>query len=113
MKAQLLFDALAGTLEDIKANNFFSVIVGDVDTKAFITTMHQSQTEVEIATPGDDLRDVDAKGSADTLADSPESLQNTDGFKGRITFLKAGRRAGKGESQDCIPHAIRGGCQDN
>ena len=62
MKAQLLLDALAGTLEDIKANNFFfSVIVGDVDTKALITTMHQSQTEVEIATPGDDLRDVDAK----------------------------------------------------
>lgn len=29
------------------------MIVGDVDTEAFINTMHQSQAEVEIATPGD------------------------------------------------------------
>ena len=39
------------------------MIVGDVDTKAFIKIMHQSQAEVEIATPGDTLRDVDAKAS--------------------------------------------------
>ena len=42
--------------------------VGDVDTKAFINTMHQSQAEVEITTPGDTLRDFDAKALADTLA---------------------------------------------
>ena len=82
------------------------MIVGDVDTKAFINTMHQSQAEVEIATPGDTLRDFDAKASADTLADSRESLRDTDGFKGRMTFLKAGHRAGKGKSQDRIRHGI-------
>ena len=87
--------------------------MGDVNTKAFINTMHQSQAEVEIGTAGDTLCDVDAKASADTLADSRESLRDTDGFKGRITFLKAGRRAGKGESQDCMRHAIKGGGQDN
>ena len=75
--------------------------------------MHQSQAEVQIETSRDTLRDLDAKASADTLADSPESLRHTDGFKGRITFLKAGRRAGKGESQDCIRHTIKGGGQDN
>ena len=84
-----------------------------MDTKAFVNTMHQSQAEMQISTPGDTLRDVDAKASADTLADSRVSLRDTDGFKGRITFLKAGRRAGKGESQDCIRHAIKGGGQDN
>ena len=89
------------------------MIVGDVDTKAFINTMHQSQAEVEIATPGDTLRDLDAHASADTLAGSRESLRDTDGFKGRMTFLKAGRRAGKGESKDCIRQAIKGGGQDN
>ena len=73
--------------------------------------MHQSQAEVQIDTPGDTLRDLDAKASADTLADSRVSLRDTNGFEGRITFLKAGRRAGKGESQDCIRHAIRGGGQ--
>ena len=83
-----------------------------MDTKAFINTKHQSQAQVQIATLGETLHDVDAKASADTLADSPESLQETDGFEGRITFLKAGRRAGKGESQDCIRHAIRRGGQD-
>ena len=46
------------------------MIVGDLDTKAFINTMHQSQAEVEIETPGDTLRDVDAKASLDTLANS-------------------------------------------
>ena len=86
LKAEALLDALASTLEDIKANNFFSVIVGDVDTKAFINTMHQSQAEVEITTPGDTLRDFDAKALADTLAYSRESLRDTDGFKRRITF---------------------------
>ena len=35
--------------------------MGDVDTKAFINTMHQNQAEVEIATPGDTFRNVDAK----------------------------------------------------
>ena len=69
--------------------------VGDVDTKAFINTMHQSQAEVEIETPGDTLRDVDAKASLDTLANSQESLRDTHRVEGRITFLKAGRRAGK------------------
>ena len=44
--------------------------MGYVDTKAFINTMHQSQAEVQIQTPGDTLRDVHAKASADTLADS-------------------------------------------
>ena len=62
------------------------MIVGDVDTKAFINTMHQSQAEVEITTPGDTLRDFDAKALADTLAYSRESLRDTDGFKRRITF---------------------------
>ena len=75
--------------------------------------MHQSQAEVQIETPGDTLRDMDAKASVNTLADSPESLRNTDGFKARITFLKAARRAGKGESQDCIPHTLKVGGQDN
>ena len=89
------------------------MILGDVDTKAFINTMHQSHKELEIGTSGDTVRDLDAKASADTLADSRESLRDTDGFKGRITFLKAGRRAGKRESQDCIRHAIKGGGQDN
>ena len=89
------------------------MIVGDVNTKAFINTMHQSQAEVEIGTAGDTLCDVDAKASADTLADSRESLRDTDGFKGCITFLKAGRFADKGKSQDYIRHAIRGGGQDN
>ena len=87
--------------------------MGDVHNKAFINTMHQSQAEVEIATPGDTLRDFDAKASADTLADSRESLRDTDGFKGRMTFLKAGRRAGKGVSKDCIGHGMKGGGQDN
>ena len=89
------------------------MIVGDVNTKAFINTMHQSQAEVEIGKAGDTFCDVDAKTSADTLPDSRESLRDTDGFKGRITFLKAGRRVGKRESQDYIRHAIRGGGQDN
>ena len=89
------------------------MIVGDVNPKAFINTMHQSQTEVEIGTAGDTLCDVDAKASADTLADSRESLRDTDGFKGCITFLKAGRRFGNRESQDYIRHGIRGGGQDN
>ena len=89
------------------------MIVGDVDTKAFIKTMHQNQEQVEIETPGDTLRNLDAKASADTLAESGESLRDTDGFEGRITFLKVGRRAGKGESQDNIRHAIKGGDQDN
>ena len=44
------------------------MIVCDVDTKAFINTMHQSQAEVDIEQPGDTFRDVDAKASADTLA---------------------------------------------
>ena len=83
-----------------------------MDTKAFINTKHQSQAQVQIATLGETLRDMDAKASADTLAQSPESLRDTDGFEGRITFLMAGRRAGKRESQDCIRHAIRGGGQD-
>ena len=81
----------------------------DVDTKAFIKTMHQNQAQVEIETPGDTLRNLDAKASADTLAASGKSLRDTDGFEGRITFLKAGRRAG----QDNIRHAIKGGDQDN
>ena len=85
----------------------------NVNTEAFINTMHQSQAEVEIGTAGDTLCNVYAKASADTLADSRESLRDTDGFKGRITFLKAGRRAGKGESQDYIQNAIRGDGQDN
>ena len=33
----------------------------DVDTKAFINTMHQNQAEVEIEKPGDTFRNVDAK----------------------------------------------------
>ena len=37
------------------------MIVGDVDTKAFINTMQQNQAEVEIRTHGDTLRNVDAK----------------------------------------------------
>ena len=110
MKAEALLDALAGTLANIKTNNFFRA-AGVVDTKAFMKTMHQSQASVQIETPGDTLRDVNAKASADTVADSPESLRDTDGFEGRITFLKAGRRAGKGESQHCIRHAITGGGQ--
>ena len=80
---------------------------------AFINTMHQSKVEVVIATPGHALADVDAKASANTLADSRERLRDTHGFEGRITFLKAGRRASKGKSQDCIRHAVKGGRQDN
>ena len=84
MKAEALLDALGGTLGDIKAYNFFffSVIVGDVDTKAFIKTMHQTQAEVEIATPGDTLRD---ESFTNTLSDfKVETLVNilTDGNKG-------------------------------
>ena len=74
------------------------MIVGDVHTKAFINTMHQSQAEVEIETPGDTLRcdlDVDAEALADTLADSRESLRETDRVEKRITFLKAALRADK------------------
>ena len=89
------------------------MIVGDVETKAFISTIHQSQAEVEIETPGYTLRDVDAKASANTLADVRESLPDTDRVEGRITFLKAALRAGKNERQDCIRHAIKGGGQDN
>ena len=37
------------------------MIVGDVDTKAFINTMQQNQAEVEIRTHGDTLRNVHAK----------------------------------------------------
>ena len=62
------------------------MIVRNVDTKAFIKTMHQNQAEVKIGTPGDTLRNLDAKASADTLADSQESLRDTDGFEGSITF---------------------------
>lgn len=61
--------------------------------------MHQSQAEVEIATPGDTLRDVHAKAFADTLADSRESLRDTDGCEGWITSLKTGRYACRDESQ--------------
>ena len=89
--------------------------MGDVHTKAFTNTMHQSQAEVEIETPGDTLRcdlDVNAEASTDTLADSRESLRETDRVEKRITFLKAGLRAGKGERQGCIRHAIKGGGQD-
>ena len=75
------------------------MIVGDVDTKAFIKIMHQSQAEVEIATPSDTLRDVDAKAFADTLADSRQSLRDTDGCEGWITSLKTGRHAGRDEGQ--------------
>ena len=75
------------------------MIVGDVDTKAFIKIMHQSQAEVEIATPSDTLRDVDAKAFADTLADSRESLRDTDGCEGWITSLKTGRHACRDEGQ--------------
>ena len=75
------------------------MIVGDVGTKAFIKTIHQSQEEVEIATPGDTLRDVDAKAFADTLADSRESLRDTDVCKECITSLKTGRHACRDEGQ--------------
>ena len=37
------------------------MIVGYVDTKAFINTMQQNQAEVEIRTHGDTLRNVNAK----------------------------------------------------
>ena len=37
------------------------MILGDVDTKAFINTMQQNQAEVQIRTHGDTLRNVDAK----------------------------------------------------
>ena len=37
------------------------MIVGDVDTKAFIVTMQQNQAEVEISTHGDTLCNVQAK----------------------------------------------------
>ena len=60
-KAEALLDALAGTLGHIKANIFFFLKVGNVDTKVFINTMHQNQAEVEIETPGDTSRNVDAK----------------------------------------------------
>ena len=89
------------------------MIVCDVDTKALINTMHQSQAEVEIETPGDTPRDVNAKALLDTLTNSQESLRDTDRVERRITFLKVGRRAGKDERQDCIRHAIKGGGQDN
>ena len=75
------------------------MIVGDVDTKAFIKIMHQSQAEVKIATPGDTVRDVDAKAFADTLADSRESLRDTDSCEGWITSLKTGRHACRDEGQ--------------
>ena len=75
------------------------MIVGDVDTKAFIKTMRQSKKEVKIATPADTLRDVDAKAFADTLADSRESLRDTDGCEGLITSLKTGRHACRDEGQ--------------
>ena len=89
------------------------MIVGDVHTKVFINMMHQSQAEGEIGKAGVPLCDVDAKISADTLADRREILRDTDRFEKPITFLKAGRFAGKGKSQDCIRHAIKGGGQDN
>ena len=108
-----LLDALVGTLANIKANNFLSVIVGDVHTKVFINIMHQSQAVGEIGKAGDPLCDVDAKTSADTLADGRQSMRDTDRFEEHITFLKAGCFAGKGKSQDCIRHAIKGGGQDN
>ena len=53
------------------------MIVDDVHTKVSINIMHQSQ-EGEIGTAGDPLCDVDAKTSADTLADRRESLRDTD-----------------------------------
>ena len=89
------------------------MIVGNVHTKVFINMMHQSQAEGEIGKAGDPLCDVDAKTSADTLADRREILRDTDRFEEPITFLKAGRVAGKGKSQDCIRHAIKSGGQDN
>ena len=89
------------------------MIVGDVHTKVFSNMMHQSQAVGEIGTAGDRLCDVDAKTSADTLADGRQSMRDTDRFEEHITFLKAGCFAGKGKSQDCIRHAIKGGGQDN
>ena len=43
--------------------------VGDVKVKALVCTLHHSLAEVEAATPGDTLRNVDAEALAETLAD--------------------------------------------
>ena len=39
-----------------------------METEALINTLHQSQAEVEVETPGDPVRDVEAEASVDTLA---------------------------------------------
>ena len=83
------------------------MIVGHVDTKAFINTMHQSQAEVEIVTPGDTLRDVEAMASADTLADSRESFRDTDRSESRITSRNTGSHARRDEGLDSCKNTER------
>ena len=63
MKTEALLHALPARKKKLRLTSFFffTVIVGDVDTKAFINTMQQNQAEVKIRTHGDTLRNVDAK----------------------------------------------------
>ena len=68
-----------------------------MQTKAFINMKHQSQAEVEIVTPGETLRDLDAKASADTLADSRESFRDTDRSESCITSRNTGSLASRDE----------------
>ena len=78
--------------------------MGDVETDTLVKTVQYSLAEVGAQTPVVTLRDVDAKSSANTLADrvaeGRQSCQKTVGFDGRITSLNAGRFADIGGDQD-------------
>ena len=86
MKTDALAPRTAGTQGEIKADIFFSVIVGDVHTKAFINTMQQNQAEVQIPTHGDTLRNVDAKHRQTRWLTVEKVLQTLTDLKGAPLF---------------------------
>ena len=66
MEAEALFDALVYTLGEIKADIFFARLWLVCRPK---NTVHYSLPEVEAQTPPKNLRDMDTKASANTLAE--------------------------------------------
>ena len=62
------------------------MIVGDVDTKAFINTMQQNQAEVEIRTHGDTLDNVDAKHQQTHWLTVEKVFETLTDFKGAPLF---------------------------
>ena len=86
MKTEALLHALPARKEKLRLTSFFSVIVGEVDTKAFIKTMQQNQTEVEIRTHGDTLRNVHAKHRQTRWLTVEKVWETLTDFKGAPLF---------------------------